>query len=506
MHSITPTVDIARAADHARGPINGTMADSVDRHGREIATATRPAVSRAAQSECASERHGSDWAGTGLRDRLDWVRRFRRLIVANIAPLAELMHSEVHKPFDEAVTADIAPLLAACRWHERHAESVIASRTAKGTPIWLRYSRATLTRAPLGRVGIIATWNYPVQLLGIQLLQALVAGNDVVVKPSERSAKSQAMLLDLAEQAGLPARVLSRRDATRDAGRRMILEDHLDHVVFTGSTRTGREIARLAAERLTPTTLELSGNDSAIVLEDADPLRAAASIWFAVRVNGGQTCMAPRRALVHRAVYERFLAAVAPLVAGAQPRRLIDGSAAQRCFELCRSAVAAGGRSLSGVLEPPRDGVIRPMAIVDCPLESELMEGDHFGPVLAVASFDKLPEALAVHHRGNLPGPAQHLACSVYTRDTARAQGLAGQLGASFVTINDSVIPQSHPNTSIAGRGPSGWGASRGEEGLLAMTRPVMVTRSGRLFRPPTDPPTPAQARRLAALIGWLYR
>lgn len=453
----------------------------------------------------------SEWACLSISERVGWVRRFRDRLVRNIEPLVELVADETHKPKAEAVTADLAPLLASCRWHERYAAGVLRPRRAPGTPLWLRAAHCRLTREPLGRVGIIATWNYPVQLLGVQLVQSLVAGNTVVVKPSERAPRTQSLVLDLAEDTGLPSGTLSRRDATPDEGRRMILEDHLDHLVFTGSTRTGREIARAAAERLLPTTLELSGNDSAIVLADADPVLAARSIWFAVTVNGGQTCMAPRRALVDRRIYERFLAELAPLVASAVPRRLIDVAAAERCNELCRAAIDAGGRSLSGFLEPPAGSVIRPAAIVDCPASAALVEGDHFGPVLAVVAVDDLEQALAIHGRHELDGEAQHLACSIYTRmkgpiERSLPTHIAQRLGSSFITINDSVIPQAHPATAIAGRGASGWGASRGEAGLLAMTRPVAVAWTGRLFRTPTDPPTPDQTRRLTSLIAWLYR
>ncbi len=165
-----------------------------------------------------------------------------------------------------------------------------------------------------------------------------------------------------------------------------------------------------------------------------------------------------------------------------------------------------GGRSLSGVLEAPKDGWIRPLVIVDCPPEAALVEGDHFGPALAVVAVSNLDEAIAIHHREEFPGEAQHLSCAVYGRSGSVNTNLAVRLGASFVTINDSLIPQSHPATSIAGRGPSGWGASRGVEGLLAMTRPVAVSRSGLLMRPPSEPPTPSQAARLGRAIAWLYR
>ncbi|MFM7799307.1 MAG: aldehyde dehydrogenase family protein, partial [Planctomycetota bacterium] len=239
---------------------------------------------------------------------------------------------------------------------------------------------------------VIATWNYPLQLVGIQLTQAVVAGNRVVVKPSERSPRSQRMLLDLARAAasaaGLPPDTVTSAEATREAGRELLERERFDHVVFTGSTAVGREVALACARTLTPSTLELSGRDSAIVLADADPKLAARSIWHAATMNAGQTCMAPRRALVDRAIYQRFLDALRPLAASARPVRLADPSMADRCVQLAEAAVQAGGRSLRGVIEPANAGSMRPLCVESCPRDTELFEGDHFGPVLAVVPVD----------------------------------------------------------------------------------------------------------------------
>ena len=183
----------------------------------------------------------------------------------------------------------------------------------RGGAWWSIGQRHQVERVPLGRIGIIATWNYPVQLLGVQLVQALAAGNRVVVKPSERTPRTQALLLDLARRAGLPEGTLDVLPATRDAGAAMLQHAEMDHLVFAGSTAVGRRIAEAAARRLLPSTLELSGRDTAFVLADADPALAARTIWSAVTMNAGQTCMAPRRVLVDSRVYERFLAALARL-------------------------------------------------------------------------------------------------------------------------------------------------------------------------------------------------
>ena len=443
---------------------------------------------------------GDRWANSDVWERVAWAARFRKAVAWARDELAEIVHEEVGKPVHEALTGDVMPLLMACRWHERHAARVLAERRVGGRPLLMMATGARVCRVALGRVGVIATWNYPVQLLGIQVLSALVAGNRVVVKPSERASRSQRRLLELAAGAGLPAGVLEWTDATREAGPALLRAGGLDHLVFTGSTAVGREIAALAGGMLLPTTLELSGCDSALVLEDADPTLAARSIWNGVVMNAGQTCMAPRRVLVTARVYERFVYALAPLAAGARPVMLIDDAAARKCADLAASAIEAGGRSVSGVIERSAGRRMTPVAVVDCPAWAALVRGEHFGPALAVVRVADEAAALAVHR-----GVAQHLSASVFTRDESRAKRLAVELGCTQVNINDCVMPTAHPGASIGGVGASGWGLSRGEEGLLAMTRPVFVTRTGKVGRAPTGTVSAKMLGQLSGLMGWWY-
>jgi acyl-CoA reductase-like NAD-dependent aldehyde dehydrogenase len=239
------------------------------------------------------------------------------LVAADLETLSSLAESEVGKPSWETITAELMPLIASCRWHARRAGRILKDRRLPGRPWWLLGQRGLVRRVPLGRVGIIGTWNYPIQLLGIQIVQAVVGGNQVVVKPSERSPKTQRRLIELAWAAGLSREDLVVMSSDRMAGGRLLQEPHLDHVVFTGSTAVGTRVAESAAGRLLPTTLELSGCDSAIVLDDADPVVAARSIWASVTMNAGQTCMAPRRVLVHADRHAAFAAALVPLAAGA---------------------------------------------------------------------------------------------------------------------------------------------------------------------------------------------
>ncbi|MBX3406032.1 MAG: aldehyde dehydrogenase family protein [Phycisphaeraceae bacterium] len=431
-----------------------------------------------------------------------WVRGFRAAIARNVEPLLEAMHDEAHKARWEAFTADILPLLAACAWTERNAKRLLGPQRVRGGAWWSIGQTHHIERVPIGRIGIIATWNYPVQLLGVQLVHALAAGNRVVVKPSERAPRTQALLLELARTAGLPDGTLDALPATREAGAAMLQHEEMDHLVFTGSTTVGRRIAEAAARRLLPTTLELSGRDTAFVLADGDIALAARTIWNAVTMNAGQTCMAPRRVLVGSRVYARFLDALAPLAAGARPRRLIDSDAAAACFECARGAVAAGGRSLSGVLESPRGDALVPVAVVDCPADTALFRGEHFGPAVAVVPFNGMDDAIRLHALG---AGTQQLATSIFTRGRAAPKELLSALACSTITINDCILPTADPRATIGGVGQSGWGVSRGAAGLLAMTRPVHIAGTSRRVRLPIDTPIPSVASRLMRACLWTY-
>ncbi|MEQ8844690.1 MAG: aldehyde dehydrogenase family protein [Phycisphaerales bacterium] len=404
-----------------------------------------------------------------LRERLAWVRRFRRAVVAKQDELIALAGEEVRKDAFETLVSDLVPLLSSCRWHERHAGRVLRTRRLRGGSVWQIGQRHWLGREPLGLVGIIATWNYPVQLLGIQLVQAIVAGNAVVVKPSERCPKTQRRLLEIAQQAGLPGGALRVRSASREAGAAMLQGEPLDHLVFTGSTPVGRSIAQTLAPWLVPSTLELSGRDSALVLGDADVELAARSIGAAVRLNAGQTCMAPRRVLV-------------------------DATLADRFAGLLRAEVAKGGPLTAC------DGAPCEAEVVVCEASADLVEGDHFAPRIAVVACASVERMIEVHRE-----IGQHLATSVFTTDTTRARSLVGQLAAGTVTINDAVIPTAHPGAPLPALGASGWGVSRGELGLLAMTRPVHVSSTSRRVRVPTDPPTGKQAEQVKKFVRFWY-
>jgi len=441
------------------------------------------------------------WGTAPLASRVSWLGELQSRVAARTDALVDAISAEVGKSRWEALATDVLPLVDSIRWHRRHAARVLVGGPVGGRPWWMMGMGHGIERVPLGHVAVIATWNYPVQLLGIQLVQALVAGNRVTVKPSERSPRSQLALLELFAH-GLPPGTLDWTASDRAAGEALLRDRRFDHVVFTGSTEVGRVVAETCARTLTPTTLELSGCDSALVLDDADPAIAARGIWDAVTMNAGQTCMAPRRAIVDARIWPRFIEHLAPLVGASGALPLVSSESASRVAECVRDAVASGGRPLRGVVEGPRGVHWRPAAVAGGDLMSELARGRHFGPALAVLAAEGLESAVALHRRFD-----QHLAVSVWcsasrARRMSRDRATLSALGAGVVTFNDAVRPTAHPATSITGNGSSGWGATRGEAGLRAMSREVSVSITSTRMRMPSGEPSPSVQSIFRRLVG----
>lgn len=432
-------------------------------------------------------------------DDLRWISRFRVSVARNIETLCSVVGEECGKPPFETLTSEITPLLNAARWTEKRATRILRTRRIAGGGIWPIGQRHRVARVPLGDVAIIATWNYPLTLLGVQLIHAIAGGNRVWVKPSEKTPRSQGMLLDLAHACAPDPSRLTLVEPDREAGERLLQDHRFDHVVFTGSTEVGRSIASTLAASLTPSTLELSGSDSVIVQPDADLGLAARSVAFALHLNGGQTCMAPRRLFIPEHLLDRFtdqLRTAFHTLGTGTPTRPEE---LERTRNAAQEAVNAGGRWLHGENGTPPYLVVTEAPSPGTP-PSALYAGEHFGPGMVIVPV-QTPEEAVTHHR-LIP---KKLATAVFTRRTGEAERLAGDLGSTIVTINDCLLPTGHPGMGLGGIASSGWGVTQGEAGLLAMTRPVFVSRTGQRVRTPLTLPSARGQRFLAAIARRMY-
>ncbi|HVT37417.1 MAG TPA: aldehyde dehydrogenase family protein [Gemmatimonadaceae bacterium] len=380
-----------------------------------ITTAQTMTAARAAQLR---------WARAPLARRLKMIRELRGLIAENASRLAEASACARQRPAQESLTAEVFPLAESCRFLERNAGRILAPRRLgrRGRPLWLSGVHSRIHREPLGVILIIGPGNYPLFLPGVQLIQALAAGNAVLLKPGIGGGPAAHALVELVIRAGFDRQLVALLPESVDAARTAIIA-RPDKVLVTGSAATGRNIMAQLAPHLIPSVMELSGSDAVIIRADADLALAAKAIAFARNLNGGATCMSPARVFV----------------------------AAARSAEFER-------------------------------LFARALRESHGGLSVVPVSSDEQAVSLANDSPFGL-------AASIYSRDESAARLLSERINAGVVTINDTIIPTADARTPFGGRGRSGFGATRGAEGLLELTTAKVVTVSRGRFRPAFDAP-----------------
>jgi acyl-CoA reductase-like NAD-dependent aldehyde dehydrogenase len=394
----------------------------------------------------------------------------------------------------ETLAAEILPLAAAARFLERTAACLLAPRRPVGVrPLWLWGVRAQVRREPIGVVLILAPSNYPLMLPGVQALQALAAGNSVCIKPAPGCAGATTALALMLEEAGLPRGVVTMLDDTPEAGAAAVAGGP-DLIVFTGSAETGRRVLAAAAQRVVPAIMELSGCDAVFVLEGADLSLVADCIAYGLRLNGGATCIAPRRIFVQQAQAAALEAAVLVRLRDV-PSVTIPSHTAALLADVLSEAQANGARVLGR-----RDGTaIGPLLVAGATAQMRVAQVDLFAPVAALIVVDGIEAALT-----EARACPYALGASVFG-PRAAALAVAQRVQAGSVVVNDIVVPTADPRVPFGGRGASGFGVTRGAEGLLAMTSIKVVTvRCGR-FRPHLRPPRAGDAERMAALLALIH-
>jgi coniferyl-aldehyde dehydrogenase len=376
------------------------------------------------------------------------------------------------------------------------------------TPLYLQPSSAYLQRQPLGVVGVIAPWNYPIQLSLAPAITALAAGNRVMLKPSELTPHTSALLAELIAQdfAADEFCVVQGDGALAAAFTRL----PFDHLVFTGSTATGRKVAEAAAANLTPTTLELGGKSPCIVDASCDLASAALKIAHGKLLNAGQTCIAPDYVLVPQgseaAFAEAFALAVTqlfPTIAGNPDyAAIISPQHHERLQALLAQAEGDGARLQ--VLNPGGSTIdaarqMAPVLVFGAKPGLKLMQEEIFGPILPVLPYTSLDQAIA--YINERPRP---LALYWFGSDNAARDAVLARTVSGGVTVNDTLMHIAHENLPFGGVGDSGWGAYHGEAGFLRLTqqKPVLVSSKwarGDLFYPP-------YGKRFDQIMGLLKR
>jgi succinate-semialdehyde dehydrogenase/glutarate-semialdehyde dehydrogenase len=417
------------------------------------------------------------WAEIGVLGRIAVVREFQGRLHEKKSEIAEAITREAGKPVAEALTTEVLVVLDAARFLIENAYRLLRDELVPHGNLATKLKRGRLVREPYGVVGIISPWNYPFSIPATETLAALVAGNAVVLKPSEFTSLVALELQSLLHAAGVPRDVFQVVVGDGAAGAALI-HSQIDKLVFTGSVATGKRIAAAAAERLLPVVLELGGKDAMLVLDDADvDVASSAAVWGAF-VNAGQTCLSVERCYVHRSLYEPFLTACVEktkklivtdgLDHNAEVGPLIHRRQLALVEEHVEDAKARGARVLAGGSRFPERGAnfYHPTVLADVTHEMRIMREETFGPVLPVMAFENDDEAVSLANDSEFG-----LAASVFTRDNARGERVARRIHAGTVMVNDVVSCFGISEAPHGGVKSSGVGRAHGRFGLEEMVR-----------------------------------
>ncbi|MBL4848338.1 MAG: aldehyde dehydrogenase family protein [Planctomycetes bacterium] len=455
-----------------------------------------------------------DWGSRPVAQRVRVLRPVLDLLVQRRDDLASLISEETGKPRFEALMTEVMSTLELCDYYLRHAEEILAPQTINHR--LLKTTRSQLVREPWGVVGLITPWNYPFFLTAGIGISALFAGNAVINKPSEFTPVVGLEVERLLRDAGVPPALYQCLPGYGDLGAALV-EIGCDKISFTGSVSTGRKVGAACGERLIPVSLELGGKDPAIVLADADIERAVRSLTWGAFTNSGQVCASIERIYVQEEVAQtftqRFVEETRALRQGPDISHDVDlGSMVNRMqYEVVtrqiKDARERGARILVGGDSKEGTGdkagyFVAPTVIGGIEADYLVQREESFGPVVTIMAVADADEAI---RRAN--DSPYGLTASVWTRDDREADRIARALHTGSVFINDALIPSGAGEAPWGGVKESGFGKTRGPEGLLAMTRTKHVSRDRFNLRdaPVWFPYTPEKYRTFSDLIPVLF-
>jgi acyl-CoA reductase-like NAD-dependent aldehyde dehydrogenase len=452
------------------------------------------------------------WEALGFEGRGRVLRRAQKWMTEHVDDVIATIQSETGKTYEDALIAEVLYGAAAFGFWAEYAPKYLADEHVKSSSLFVKGKKLILRHRPLGLIGVIGPWNYPLTNSFGDCIPALAAGNSVILKPSEITPLTSLMLAEGMRACGLPEDVLQIATGRGATGAAVV--DEVDMVMFTGSTATGKKIMAKAAETLTPVSLELGGKDPMIVMADADLDRAAHHALYYGMFNCGQTCISIERVYVEEPVYDEFVRKVVD-----EARTLRQGPPAgpgsvdvgsltfppqvETVAEHVDDAVAKGAKVLAGGKRPQRPGLwYEPTVLVDVDHSMKCMTDETFGPTLPIMKVKDTEEAIRLANDS-----PYGLNAAVFSRDRGRAESVARRLEAGAVCINDALLNYTALELPMGGAKASGLGYRHGPGGIrkFCQHQTLLVSRF-HLTRDIHTYPYRAGRTRLLTRVGkWLY-
>ncbi|KAB8197242.1 aldehyde dehydrogenase family protein [Nonomuraea phyllanthi] len=475
-------------------PATGEIVGSHPKHGPD---AVRQAVGRA-------EEAAGWWAALGAGERRRRLLDYKAVITQHLRELAELVHEENGKPVGDA-TLEIVLAITHLDWAARNAQKVLGRRRVNPGMIGLNLA-ATLEYLPLGVVGVIGPWNYPVFTPMGSIAYALAAGNAVVFKPSELTPGIGVRLAELFAEAVPEQPVLQTVTGLGETGAALAADPRVRKVAFTGSTATAKRVMAACAENLTPIVAECGGKDAFIVDADADIGKAADACLWGAMSNAGQTCVGVERVYVVDAVYEPFMRELSDRVAKVKAGEDYGPITMPGQLDIIKRHIddaAKAGKVVAGGTGSVRAPYVEPVIVEDVPEESPAVREETFGPTITVRRTRDAQEALELANAS-----VYGLGGTVFSRNTRRAMELARMMRSGMTAINSVISFAGVPALPFGGMGDSGFGRIHGADGLREFARPKAISRQ-RFAMPGMNLTSftrgPAELERLIRLVTFLH-
>ncbi len=416
------------------------------------------------------------WDAQGFRGRREWLLEFKKAVARGATSLASVVSRETGKPYGDAFL-EVMLAVEHLDWAAKNAKRVLKARRVPSGVASINQA-ASLEYRPLGVVGVIGPWNYPVYTPMGSISYALAAGNAVVFKPSELTPGVGKWLEETWNSIAPSQPVFQVVTGLGETGS-ALARTGVDKIAFTGSGPTARKVMAVCAESLTPLVAECGGKDAMIVAADADLDKAADFAAFGAFGNAGQTCAGVERIYVVESVHQEFLDRLTTLVSRAKPGGTDDSTygpmTLPRQIDIVRShiddALAGGATAVMGGPDSVGDRIIEPVILTNVPETSRAVCEETFGPTVVVNKVRDLDEAV---DRAN--GTNYGLGASIFTRDKAKGRELAARLCTGMVSVNSVLGFAGIPSLPFGGIGESGFGRIHGADGLREFSRPKSVT------------------------------
>ena len=452
------------------------------------------------------------WRTRSFAERAELLYRFRDLLIDEQERLADILTSETGKPRGEVYGNELFYLCDVIGFWAKNASKFLEPEKIRPHLLMFKTKKVISEHHPMGVIGIISPWNFPLVLSAGDAMPALMAGNAVVIKPSELTPLTALFAVELAQKAGFPEGLLQVVIGGAETGEALI--DRADMIAFTGSVEVGKQVMRRAANRLIPVSLELGGKDPLIVLKDADLERAAnACVWGAL-MNSGQVCTSIERIYVEAPVYQAFVDKIVEKVRslrqGPSNQEVELGSMTseeqfKKVSTQVSEAVARGAKALTGGRANPNfPGLYyEPTVLVDVNHDMAVIREETFGPVLPIIKVRDAEEALRLANDSRYG-----LDACVFTRDKEKANQMAEKLFAGTVCINDGLVNYIIPDTPMGGVKDSGFSRRHGAEGIrkYCYQKSIVIDRFGLKSDFPWFPASEKKTMQMRRLISLLWR